>query len=164
MILCVDPGIRGCGVALFDSDDRRLARCAYVKNPARSGGGPREAACMGAAVFNAVHEPARFVVVEWPQVYAQGKQKGDQADLLSLAAVDGAIVGAFGLSEAASVLPRVWKGQVPKEIMVSRILLRLTDGERGIFEACTREVPKSLRHNVVDAIGIGLFTVGRLIG
>lgn len=161
VVLAVDPGIRGCGVALFVEE--KLVACAYVANSCRTGALAREAAAMAVKIsewveaFEADNHYLR-VVVEWPQVYQGGKQKGDPADLLPLAGI-GAALGVLCPS-IRTVLPREWKGQVPKDVMGRRILSKLTPEETGIVDACA--VIKSLKHNVVDAVGLGLFDADRL--
>lgn len=153
MIVAVDPGLRGCGVAIFERTE--LAAAAYVRNPVE-GSGP--AAWLGVAV--AVREwlsgrtpLSAALVLEKPQVYRAGQSKGDPGDLIELAGVDGAIAGIRSWSSATAYLPRVWKGQVPKEIHHARINGLLVPDERARIEPC----PKSLMHNVFDAIGIGMF-------
>ena len=95
---------------------------------------------------------------EFPQVYTQSKSKGDPNDLISLAAVDGAIAdGCEG--EVITLKPRDWKGQLHNDATDERIRGRLTAAETKILAEC--KCPPSLLHNVVDAIGIGLKAVNR---
>jgi len=95
-------------------------------------------------------------VSEYPQVYARGP--GDPADLIELAGVVGAVGYAIRSMKSSSYLPRSWKGQVPKDVMCARIEGRLSPEEKAAIRPC----PTSLRHNVLDAIGVGLFHIGRL--
>lgn len=166
-LLAVDPGIRGCGAALFDGS--RLVAAAYVKNPITSGNRANEAAAVGHAVALWVHEThywrvIDFVVVEWPQIYASriraGRTKEDPNDLLALAGVVSVVAAEVGNdTDAASYAPAEWKGQVPKEVMCARIVARLDEAERAIVEAV---LPASKRHNAIDAVGLGLRHLGRL--
>ncbi len=57
------------------------------------------------------------------------------------------------------VLPREWKPNLPKEVHQPRILATLTPAERRLVDALR---PKSLVHNAIDAVGIGLNRLGRL--
>lgn len=161
MMLSVDPGIRGCGVALWESAAKRLVSCAYVKNPALTGEGPVEAARMAGAIYtlNAKNDVS-FLALEWPQVYRVGKQKGDNNDLLPLAGVQAALVALFPLAGVGVVRPHAWKGQVPKDVMCNRVVGRLVGPEVTVFRKCG--VAKSLEHNVIDALGIGLHALHRL--
>ena len=157
--VAVDPGLRGCGVAMFD--DGVLMSAWYEKNPELTGDGMEAILAMAMAVR---HAAADEVVVEFPHVYAGSKSKGDPHDLLVLAAIDGAI-GAFATiplggrdgAKVRHVFPSEWKGQLDKDACWHRVEGRLQEFEKRIIHwPCA-----SLRHNVQDALGIGLFAVGR---
>lgn len=157
-LLCVDPGLRGCGVAEFEGID--LKRAAYVKNPVETGRGyiahkmmayevqswARTAVVLGASA-----------IIEHPRIYpGSAQQKGDLNDLLDVAGVGAAVSVHF--MKPVTVFPSDWKGNVPKDMMTERIRRALTDEERARIEKC----PASLMHNVLDAIGIGLWKLGRI--
>ncbi len=156
LVVAVDPGVRGCGVALFR--DGLLEQATYVESHSA---GQRSIAwlAMVAAVkeFIGARAVARFVV-ELPQVYIQAKSKGDPNDLIHLAAVVGGLCVAFESAPQQVYLPAEWKGQVPKEIVHARASQRLSDDE-GKRISCRR---KSLLHNVKDAVSIGLKYLGRM--
>ena len=162
-ILAVDPGVRGCGVALFvhSLTGERLRRAAYVRNPHKTGDGMGEVESMARAVRDSFDRMACVtfdrLVLEFPQVYTGARAKGDPRDLLALAAVDGAICGFVHHTEAVRVLPREWKGQVDPDVLIERVKARLLPAEIAAVELpCA-----SLAHNVWDAVGLGLFSVGR---
>lgn len=107
---------------------------------------------------------ASILVWEWPHVYQRERSHADPADLLALAAVGGAVAAAaaslwLGLV-VMTVEPGEWSGQVPKSKTGDpwasprgrRIHERLTPAERDL-------VPRS--HDALDAVGIGLHTLGR---
>lgn len=102
------------------------------------------------------------VIVERPEVYSKGPRQADPNDLIKLALRAGALAQAFAPREVIEVLPKTWKGQVPKEIMAKRILasLSLEERETWLFECGAMSA--TLRHNAIDAIGIGLYHLGRL--
>ena len=151
---CVDPGLRHCGVALFDKGD--LYSAFLVRNPIESGRGYEVSASMGNAVVSSMHGYGESVIVEFPRIYpSAAQQKGDLNDLLDLAAVGGAIASR---RVTETVFPSDWKGNVPKEVMTERIRRALTDEERARIEKC----PASLMHNVLDAVGIGLHKLNRI--
>jgi hypothetical protein len=58
------------------------------------------------------------------------------------------------------ILPRDWKGMVAKRTMCKRVIDRMTRDERRLVVALG--LPKSKVHNVLDAIGIFFWKVGRL--
>lgn len=166
--LAVDPGIRGCGVALFSDYDtpgeRAVLVCAgYAKNPCPDGNGPHESATMALAVadwFDAIPRDRPYpdrLALEYPRVYPGPRQKGDQNDLLPLAGVVCALAAHFPFAEVVRYFPRDWKGTVDPDVMIERIQGRLEPSEVKAVESC----PKWLRHNLWDAVGIGLKSVGR---
>jgi hypothetical protein len=171
LILAVDPGVRGSGVAIFDEATKTLLRADYVKGSAK---GERAEAwlTMAAAVEDWAkaygplrHEPALKLVIECPQVYQRShmsarKRGTDPNDLIQLAAVVGAIVARVGQMPTV-LLPMEWKGQVDKAVMWDRALKRLSPEE---FERVpgAPKVLKSLAHNMHDAIMLGLVHLGRL--
>ena len=155
ILLAVDPGIRGCGVAIFAGTD--LARAGYVKNECKSGNGPREAAMMAWKIqaWAELYEIGG-IAVEWPQVYRSAKLRGDPNDLLPLSAVAGALAALFPDAQVSATRPAEWKGQMPKDICHARVIAQLGDTERR------RIAPAgALTHNVLDAVGIGLYARGR---
>lgn len=58
------------------------------------------------------------------------------------------------------ILPRAWKGTLPKRAMLKVIVQAMTADERRLVKALG--LPASLVHNVLDACGIVLWSVGRL--
>jgi hypothetical protein len=93
-----------------------------------------------------------YFISEVPQVYRAGASKGDPDDLIQLAGVVGVFAQAFRATTHFGVKPREWKGQVPKDVHHARLVKTLTPEELAMVEAAA---PPSLRHNVLDAVGIG---------
>jgi hypothetical protein len=103
------------------------------------------------------------IVVERPQVYSARFLRGDPNDLVTIAIVGAELVGMFRTLEQDLKItwyyPKTWKGNVDKAAHQPRILSTLSDVER----ACITTVrAKALMHNVIDAVGIGLFHLGRM--
>lgn len=168
IVVAVDPGIAGCGVAL--AVEGKIHHARYVRNPAGMG---RSQATRCVYMARAVGETARSwvstvpfdycvqpqrVVLEWPQVRAAGKGRGDPSDLLLLSGVDSAIGAELFPWDVRCVVPREWKGTIPPDVLISRVQDRLSEEER----ARVALPAKSLAHNVWDAVGIALWAVGRL--
>lgn len=102
------------------------------------------------------------VVCELPQVYRNAQSKGDPNDLIKVAVEVGqwkerALRYGCPWTE---VKPAYWKGQVPKPVHHARILRTLNERERAYVEGI--KLPASKMHNVMDAIGLGLWKLGRL--
>ncbi len=145
-MLSIDPGKHMFGWAAFEDD--RLNRCGLVK-----GEGFQD--MMGAFVY---HRTPTEIVVEIPQVYQQRMWKGDPNDLIDVAIVAGAVAAQFRC-ETTFIRPRKWKGTRPKKVCNKLTLGTLDDGELKVYRSV--DVLASLRHNVIDAIGIGLWRLGR---
>jgi hypothetical protein len=152
-LVSLDPGLRGCGVAWWHANGS-LAHVAYLRNPVKKGDGP--AAWMGYTKSTGWYEPAyaTHFISEVPQVYRAGASKGDPDDLIQLAGVVGVFSALFSATTYTGVKPREWKGQVPKDVHHARLVKTVTPEELAMVEA---SAPPSLRHNVLDAVGIGRY-------
>jgi hypothetical protein len=152
-ILAIDPG-ENTGWALFDWPATQRPACLV--------------ACgIGHPPFGV----AKKVFIEMPQFYPRGHKRPN--DLIKLAFTAGRLVGASGVAEmgygyeATYFLPHEWKGNIPKETCNNRARMRLQPDELAVLAACENVIlaygggGKSVLHNVLDAIGIGLFAVGR---
>lgn len=171
LLLSIDPGLRGCGCAWWTKDAGvwSLHGAAYVPALAhepedKDDDGPVAWDAMVGAVELA-HE-ARFpdrvptvLVVERMKVYAYGKGKGDPRDLLALAAIGGGLVRAFAGARPVGLLPSTWKGQVPRDVMGTRVERKVRDA--GLWGKI--DVPKRKTHlnDVMHAVGLGLYFAGR---
>jgi len=155
MILAIDPGIRSCGWALF-GPDKRLLRCGLVQTKSTNRHLGDDAATMAAAIgFGSPH-----VILE-EMVLRPEDPKSQAEDLLRVQLVGGIVAGRCG-GRVTTVHPMRWKGAVPKRIHQSRIRDELSEAERAVLEAGTAKVRGALKHNVLDAVGIGLWGVGRM--
>ncbi len=150
-LVSLDPGLRGCGVAWWRVDGS-LAHVAYVRNPVKIGNGP--AAWMGYASGHIPDTDPEHFISEVPQVYRAGSSKGDPDDLIQLAGVVGVFSAIFSATTYWGVKPREWKGQVPKDVHHARLVKTLSEAELKMVEAAA---PPSLRHNVLDAVGLGRY-------
>jgi hypothetical protein len=98
-------------------------------------------------------------------IYPGGRQKARPADIIKLATRAGkweGLVSAFvGLEEVEYVEPHKWKGTIAKEVCHARIWSILSADEKATLAKVCEGVAPSKRHNVLDAVGIGLWAVGR---
>jgi hypothetical protein len=156
MLLAIDPGV-DTGWALFSSAGQLIA-CGL--------GDPR---------MSDRHRVAdlRTVIIEQPFVYPRGQTKSPN-DVVTLALNAGEWAGLYRQwADVRYVLPFQWKGSVPKKISHARILAKLSEAERAVVDAAIsrgrscatkalgRPIAPSQQHNVLDAIGLGLFAVSR---
>lgn len=164
-LMAIDPGLRGCGVAVFDKAAKRLVRAGYVVNPDRKNKGYRAHVMMARAMADWLATELRTlpatlstVIVELPRVYPTAQQqKGDPNDLIDVACVGSAFAALCNPGAVQHVYPQDWKGQVPKKIMNDRVLHALDAGEVGnVRHAGSKD------HNTLDGVGIGLAFFGRI--
>lgn len=162
-IIALDPGLRGCGVALGDSAGN-LERAVYVRSADAVSGRGGAVAAMGWALAAELQE-GRFAgqcwqvaCVEWPMQYEGSAHYVDRADISAISAVAGAaatVLSSRRLEALITPTPQEWKGNVPKDVHNARILGKLKPGEERLIECPVA----SLRHNVVDAVGLYLWAV-----
>ena len=147
MILCIDPGSKKAGVALFE--DSGTLMTAWLAE----GDDWRDTAddVMRQLPVSAVK--VRHVVIEKMQIY-EGTPTAQANACILLSLMAGRVTGMFGASKTHEYLPKTWKGQVPKAIHHKRIEQKLT-----MFEFARIEFPKTKlgHHDIWDAIGIGLY-------
>lgn len=152
--LCVDPGLRGCGVAIFNEGTNKLARATYVKNVDTVNRGPVVWDSMAQAVLSYVG--MRLPLVIETQIYRPVSDTPARVSaILEVQGAAGALVGVCASRVLASYLPSEWKGTLAGDVITQRILDAL--GPLELWESKGRTVD----HNTIDAIGIGLFYCGR---
>ena len=151
MLLSIDPGVHHHGCALWEDGELTAAWMTEKDTPD----------IIGEISSYIPVQLLDLVVVEFMQIYGStGVAKGN--DLLSVNYEAGILVGQLyqELGVASQIYkPREWKGQVPKGVMVKRIIRTLTVEERQRVELPTAA---SKQHNVWDGVGIGLKYWGRL--
>ncbi len=140
ILTAIDPGVKRCGVAMFEDGRLIVARHLDTESAVNDLWGDR-------------------LIIEMPRVYGGRSSRGDTNDLLDLAMV----VGRFQ-REAQScgmdtrlVTPAQWKGQTPKDVMQRRTEAQLTEQELAVVREA--KLPKSRAHNMWDAIALGLFAL-----
>ena len=169
-LIAVDPGLNATGWARFEAS--RLKACGLLC--AKTGGEgiykalwmARRVSALAWASGGIANPPADLLLaIEQPQIYMQRKQRGDPNDLIALAVVVGAIAASIPDAHCILVPPRRWKGTIPKErsledyVIHHRVCSHLSETESGIYTGTIQDIALSLRHNVADAVGIGLWAL-----
>ena len=151
LVMALDPGLRGCGAAVYLDGVLQYAR--YVSNPVRVERGPPAWRMMARGVLAACPLAPDVLVLEGQYV----SPRANPADILELCGVIGAITGAFDerARDIIRYLPNQWTGGVEKNERIVRLQSELTAEELSRFEMPT----KSLQHNVFDAASLGMFEV-----
>lgn len=161
-LIAIDPGVHNMAIAKFTEGGMLIEAWNEPSMAFDPGVTPVEA--WGSPSIRLVnrlqsHMKADRIFGERQVVYPGAKGlKTNPNDLLDLAMCSGAFYGALCVEMRSSLVlvePAEWKAQVPKDITRRRIEGLLTDAEK----ACIKKGGEM--HNVYDAIGIGLFALGR---
>lgn len=154
-LLALDPGVTSGLACFYDTRlvDVRLLQTAYAL----------PLVILNFPLFDEGRAVINKIVVELPQIYPVGKWKGDPNDLIEVAFAGGRwtqyLINQFFIADVQTIKPSTWKGQRPKKIDNEYTLSLLTVDERALVDAL--KAPPSKIHNAIDAIGIGLWAVGR---
>lgn len=122
--------------------------------------------------------PASFLGIEKPQIYQNTPtaQANDCLDVWGAACWFRAEVrrNSVRVLSERIVSPEEWKGQLPKPVHHARLWEAMAESERALFPADTEErIRKGIQrggytnakgndfHNLLDAVGIGLFCESR---
>lgn len=159
LTIAIDPGVKNLGWSLFL--DRELIRCGVTRTKKSDAAQAAQDHLLKLWAFATCDFAYSKVVVECPRIYPVQQQKGDQNDLIRIAAVGSYVMGALALSHARPVFvfPHEWKGQMPKDVSHRRIEAKLTKQEKRVLGMLPSA--KTVRHNGLDAVGIGLWAEGR---
>ena len=153
-LLTIDPGDQ-TGWALFK--DGVLVECGYGKS----------AKIMSLGLLA---RRRGVVVVEIPVIYPGHKQKKPPQKILRAAVLGGRFMGRFeaGGHDVQEVSPKEWKGTVPKPakaseeyIITRRVLQMCSEEEARLIKQTKSARAKQLNHNLIDAVGIGFWWLGR---
>jgi hypothetical protein len=140
MLLACDPGVRGCGLALFDEKSQRFTLGMWVSTEKL----PRTKNLLQGVKVLALER--QYLPKTHPR----------PMNIVELAFAAGRVAGIWAECRLVELPPSTWKGSVPKRIMLDRIRSRLDADEITLTVG--------LNEHVMDAIGIGLFALGRLKG
>jgi hypothetical protein len=150
-LLAVDPGVRSIGWAEFElwHVAPRLLSCGLARSA--------ESADLDAFRAMAGALPGcPMQVVERPQIYQQSRSKGDPEDLARILILCGMLAQRTYATQL--VLPRTWKGTIKKTAKIGDYVVhRRNKAVLGAYLPPAAEVPRSLAHNVADAVGLGLW-------
>lgn len=155
MILGIDPGLKGHAYAIGNLDGVILCSGFYKGGLGRGGRAWVHLAVGLTHALSGYQGRLTRCVVEVPQVYTRGR--GDPGDLIEIAGAAGAVcLGLHALGVPAdsivTVLPKTWKGQVPKEVHHYRILEQLSDQEKSLLS-------KTGLQDQLDAVGLVKYMV-----
>ncbi len=144
--LSVDPG-RATGWASWNLDGKMIA-CGLARHP-----------------YTAIPTRPSVLIIETPHA---GKGKASKEDIETLLRRKKQVIAWVGAEHVQEIEPATWKASVPKVFTspdgtkhypaLRHIQDKMTLLDQGIFLACMQrdKIAPSLRHNVLDSIGIGI--------
>lgn len=151
MILAFDPGVNTGWAAL---EHGRLIACGLIEFDGFS----------FMLSLPGTQTAIETLVVEKPQVYRTGLQKGSQGDIVDTALRAGRLVDRCFMLFAHAPryrelfpTPAEWKKQVDKVVHNARVLAALAPEEVRLIP----NLAKAKMHNVIDAVGLAKWAVGR---
>lgn len=163
MLISIDPGVKKLGFALFGEDGRLRAAGASLQ---------KETAVSVEATV-ALH--ARNINLQSPElgtgdvravvermVWRSGDSKSQPNSLLNVQIVGGALAGLLSNAGVGALAAEEWKGSIPKNVHHPRIGEALSNDEKEILSTALDKTPKKAHSEIYDAIGIGLFALGRI--
>jgi len=154
-LLCIDPGFRYFGFAVFGEDSTLVhAGLSKTKKDQWEAWSGQPPSFLNIAYLLDNYEwLERRAVIEIPKVHRDTPNTEAITKLSAACGAYTAILQAAGFC-VEWVEPRVWKGTTPKDVMFNRIIAKLSEEEYTYIDK-----PKD--HNVVDAIGVGLWKIKR---
>ena len=160
-IVAVDPSVTNLGIAQFYFDNTKwcLYKAKLLKLDASWPANLFARVLQVHAVITR-YSAEDLLVIETPQTYGGRAAKGDANALIKLGQVVGALT-VDALENSATVwqpTPREWNGGAPKEVTKARVEMNLVEEGRAGMHV----TGKKFDHNVYDAVGIGLWAVGKL--
>lgn len=168
-VVALDPSVRSPGVALFRdgvltfAGRVKLAALNAALDPDVSAGARWRAVSSEIQWWVAARDviAPMLVVYERPQIYRASKSKGDPNDLIGLAAVGAGVVMLYPGARVLTPTPAEWCGQLPK---ATRGRASASPRARRILSRLTSiELPRAPdQHDALDAVGLGLWALGRL--
>ena len=149
-LVAVDPGLRECGVAVFENG--KLVFAKLVTAPHRREGATQWSD-MALEVKSEVDLPVDRMAVEQMEV-RKTKTSAWKDIIFALFALKS--------TEVISVKPSRWTQGRPKQANHVRIRSRLNRGETRALTEGLEETPSANHKELLDAVGIGLYVLRRL--
>jgi hypothetical protein len=163
-ILAIDPGYsftNGAGWALFS--DGRLKHCGLVA-PFAAGLDSKQS-CLEVLeklstqweALRGFHIKPELLCLESPIVYPRYSQKIDTRSLDNIHFLNGMLSERFNPRELLTPTPYQWKQNKPKDVHREEIIAALDQNSQNVLAETLKEIPGSKWHNVIDAVGLGLY-------
>lgn len=152
-LLAIDPGYRYFGYSVFNDStivSADLSSAEKAEDWDRWTGQPPDFTAIS-EIISQFEWLDRLAVIEFPKVHRSTPNAESIVRLASACGAYTAILQTEGF-RVEWVEPRSWKGTVPKDIMYKRILAKIPESEYT-------HIKRIHDHNVIDAVGIGLWKI-----
>jgi hypothetical protein len=164
-MIAIDPGKKNLAWAAFFGAE--LVSCGL----ARARTGERfDLELNAAALAEGIPKGFDHAVVERMVHYASIHRKDTiqlqdsiANDLLDLQEIGAIVACASGATRLFYYTPHQWKGPRPKNVVHKQVRGVLSADETKTLETCLKPIPSALRHNPLDAVGLGLRHVRRIV-
>ena len=161
MILAIDPSINSCGTAVFNEDDKKLVFYKLIKSVDTSDskdvfGYASKAKQIVLQLQHLVINKYSInkIILEVPEYWRiEGFAARESGSISKLTFICGMIYNINDDIEYTLYVPRMWKKQLPKEVVNNRLRKVYTNIDIAHTD-----------HNVVDAIGIGHYYLHGNVG
>ncbi len=156
MLVAIDPGAKNVGWAVWLASG--LEACGLLgAHAARQEDAVWELVDAAKRDILELYGPPHVLCIEKMQVYFGHKAKGDPADLIECSFVGGLLAGVIKAQQLLRPTGHAWKGNAPKQIIHQRVREKLTTREDKVLDLGLAKVPARLRHNVLDAVSLGMW-------
>ena len=106
-----------------------------------------------------IGEALTVLAVENPLIYKHGTAR--PADIVALKCIYGAFMGGIDADFYSGPSPEEWKGSTDGTQMTERVVTVLNATERTMLMMSDAQGDDSLSSHTLDAVGLGLFVLGR---
>lgn len=158
-LLSIDPGTKNLGWALFEEERFVLGGCSRTSLRTRDDQVHVHVETIQAALRSYGAGLRVYGALESMKHHSR-RARSNPNDLLDVQMVGGLVAG--HLCVRVRTLPATqWKGSIPKSVHHERITRKLDAAELVVLQESVRDVPSGNHKEVLDAVGIGLYHLGR---
>lgn len=149
-LISIDPGVKALGAAVWSGGRLKRALCSVAPHGLHLGG------CVEWHIASLHEYLPREVALE----VMQERRMVPSQDLMDVNVVGGIVAGTLS-TRVVLCTSQSWKGGTPKSVNHARTRAQLDDGETKILAAALASCPKRHHKEILDAVGIGLWSLGR---
>jgi hypothetical protein len=161
-ILAIDPGVKNCGWAIIREGN--LQACGLLRETNENFVDNIGSMCNTLSNVWEEHisgtKMPQYMVIERMKIY--NVSKGDPNDLIPLSILAGSLWTTMKPLAVSFPTAPEWKGSVPKDVLIERVRKNFSQTELAILQNDIETLPKSLIHNVYDAVCLGKWAASRI--